>query len=266
MFTLEYRHWREASAAVAPNMQNGAHNRRSRDFPGTSRGQSLDFRQVSAFPRTRGAVLLLLLGLACLMNGVPLGAHAQTVEEISVVTPSISVDAGGAFTVGWSYSGSGGTTGDLNSFRINLHYCGDDGSSCSSSTSSGGDGLWCGESYAELCTREGGICVDSDGSYNVTVPVDTPPGLYSVMVTLVQDFSVASCSSAFNVTEAQGSAAAAAAGEPSLEVLYPASYLVEGMAFTAQWVYDNGTGEAEGTFEVNLKLCDSESSDCDDGG
>lgn len=262
MFIVADRHWREASEAVAPNTKNGARIRRTR----TSCWRSLDFRRVSEFPRKRGAVLLLLLGLACLMNGVPLRAHAQTVEEISVITPS-SVDAGGAFTLEWSYSGSGGTTGDLNSFRINLHYCDDDGSSCRSSTSTAGKGLFCGESYAELCNREGGICVDSDGSYNVTVPVDTPPGLYSVMVTLVQDFSVASCSSAFNVTEAQGSAAAAAAGEPSLEVLYPASYLVEGAAFTAQWVYNSGTGEAEGTFEVNLKLCDSESnSDCDDGG
>lgn len=264
MFTIYDRHWREASVAVAPNMQNGAHIRRARHFPGTSRWRSLDFRRASEFPRKSGAMLLLLLGLACLMNGVPLRAHAQTVDEISVITPS-SVDAGGAFAVEWSYSASGGTTGDLNSFRINLHYCGDDGSSCSSSSSTtGGDGLFCGDSYAELCIREGGICVDSDGSYNVTVPVDTTPGLYSVMVTLVQDFTVASCSSAFNVTEAQDSAAAA--GEPNLEVLYPASYIVEGTAFTAQWVYDNGTGEAEGTFEVNLKLCDSESSDCDDGG
>ena len=216
-------------------------------------------------PAWKRRTLFLLLHWACLMGRVPLLARAHNIEEVSFVNATTSVDAGEALTVEWSYSASGGTTGDLNSYTINLHYCGEDGSSCSSN-SGGGSGSSCGDTYAGLCTRNGGICMDSDGSYDVEVPADTPPGIYAVMVTSLHNTTVASCSAAFNVTAPEGIAAAAAEGEPFLEVLYPADYLEGGSAFTAKWIYDDGAGDAEGTFEVNLKRCMSESGDCDDVG
>ena len=247
--------------AVETSTASGVAPGRGTVNTGTGR-QRLCIMQARAFPTMRNAVLL-SLALACL-NGMPPWAQAQTVEEISVVTPTTSVDAGGALSVEWSYSASGGTTGDLNDFAISLHYCGENSSNCSSN--SGGSVSSCGESYAELCTRDDGICVDSDGSYDVIVPADTPPGSYSVMVTLYHDITVASCSSAFSVTAPEGIAAAVAEGEPALEVSSPGEELEVGSAFTARWIYDDGAGEAEGTFEVNLMLCDSESGDCDDGG
>lgn len=171
-----------------------------------------------------------------------------------MVTPSNSKEVGEEFTVEWSYSASGGTTGDLYSFAITLRDCGSDGSDCSS-------GSACGSEYVSLCVLDGGVCMDSDGSYDVQIPEDAPAGKYGIRVSLTEDTTVFSCTDAFDVTEPDSSAWDP--DEPSLEVIAP-DYVEAGSPFTAQWIYDDGAGQAGGTFEVSLYACDG--GDCDDGG
>lgn len=174
-------------------------------------------------------------------------------EEITVVNPTGPFEAGEDFTVEWAYSASGGTTGDLNSFFIDLRYCGVDGSACSGASA-------CGDDYAELCAREEG-CMDSDGSYDVLIPEDAPAGKYGIKVGLAEETTLFSCSDAFSVT-ASADGDVVEDGEASLDVIVP-SYLVAGVPFTAQWDYDDGSGGVEGTFEINLYTCAA--GVCDDG-
>lgn len=163
-------------------------------------------------------------------------------------------------------------------------------SHASSSSSSTG----CGDTlFASLCTRdealpsssssagndEGYVCLDSGGSYDVQVPEDTPAGMYSLKVMLAGDNTVFGCTDAFEVTLPVDEAGiVVVAGEPSVSdvVVDPgattasaAASLAPGSAFTARWVYDDGTiaggAGSEGTFEINLHVC-GDDGDCDDTG
>lgn len=212
-------------------------------------------RRASQAPPRRRAAAALAVAVSCLAStGKQHHVTSQEItEEITVVTPSGPIEAGEDFTVEWAYSASGGTTGDLNRFSIDLRYCGEDGSACSGASS-------CGDDYAELCTDEEG-CMDSDGSYDVQIPEDAAAGEYGVKVVLMEDTTVFACSAGFAVT-APADGDVVEAGEASLEVIVP-NYIVAGTPFTAQWDYDDGAGGAEGTFEVNLYSC--EDGACDDG-
>ena len=175
----------------------------------------------------------------------------------------------------WEYnteSPVSGTTGDLNPFDIELRSCGEAGQGCADSG--------CGDTYLALCVREGG-CIDSDGSYDVSVPNTVAPGNYVVSVTYIGSSgwssaasystgggggssssgaggvgaSVTACSSAFSVEAATGDAAVVEEGVPALTATAVPSDLAPGEAFTAKWSYDDGNGEGSGTFEVNLYSC-----------
>ena len=217
--------------------------------------------------------VLVATTLCCLaMSGTPLAAA----DDISaVITPAI-VDAGSVFSVEWAYrtdSAASGTTGDLNPFDIELRSCGEAGRSC--------ENAGCGDAFLALCAREGG-CMDSDGSFDVTVPNTVTAGDYVVSVTYIGSSgwpsaasystsssssggnsgsgtgagaasSVTACSSAFSVEVAEG--AAVVEGEPVLTATAVSSELSPGEAFTAEWEYDDGNGDASGTFEVNLYSC-----------
>lgn len=192
---------------------------------------------------------------------------AVSATVLSVTTPAAADGTGGytagdALTAEWTYAPATGdgatttTTGDLNAFTVELRTCGSDGSGCNDSNSAE---QWCGETYASLCTRADGLCMDSDGTYDVVIPADAPAGQYGLKVALASDPDVIfACSDAFGV-----SAPATAAGEPSLQTASP-DPLEVGAAFTARWAYDDGNGEAEGTFHIDLYSC--EDGACDDGG
>lgn len=203
--------------------------------------------------RRAASSALLVAGAACCL---PALAGAQTAKEISAVTPSSSKEAGEEFAIKWFYFGAGDTTtGDLNSFGVELRSCGLDGSGCSGSGA-------CGNDFASLCTRDEGVCMDSDGSYDVQIPDTAEAGMYSIKVALTDDPTVFSCTDAFDVTAPADSTVVVEEGEPSMEVVAP-EYVYAGEPFTAQWVYDDGAGGAEGTFQVSLHACAG--GDCDTG-
>lgn len=177
-----------------------------------------------------------------------------------------------------------GTTGDLNPFDIELRSCGEAGQGC--------EDFGCGDTYLALCVREGG-CIDSDGSYDVSVPNTVAAGEYVVRVTYIGSSgwssaasyssgggggggsssssggggvvgaSVTACSSAFSVEAATGDAAVGIEGVPALTADAVSSDLAPGEAFTAKWSYDDGNGGGSGNFEVNLYSCANDA--CVDG-
>ncbi|CBJ33360.1 Mannuronan C-5-epimerase [Ectocarpus siliculosus] len=187
--------------------------------------------------------------------------RAATAYQIVVSTPANSKEAGETFGLSFAYTDSGGTTGDLTSFDIELrsHDSADATTGC-------GD-----EALASLCTREAaGVCSDSDGSYDVQIPEDAEAGKYSIKIMLADDDSVYACTDAFNVTRPTGEdGLAILAGEASVsEVEVEAAsstYLEQGAAFTSRWVYDDGGGAGGGTFEINLNACGDEGA-CENGG
>ncbi|CAM9760220.1 unnamed protein product, partial [Scytosiphon promiscuus] len=200
-----------------------------------------------------------LLGASLLLLG---GSRTAAAQQIAVSTPLYGKEAGELFTTTFSYSASGGTTGDLTSFDIELRSHDD------ASATTG-----CGETvFASLCTRDDGVCMDSDGAYDVQIPEDAPAGAYSMKVMLTDDSAVWACTNAFNVTLPQdGAGVTVVAGEPSVEEVEvdasaSSGVLSPGQPFTARWVYDDGSGDGgEGTFEVNLNACSAADGDCDTG-
>lgn len=188
---------------------------------------------------------------------------ASAVDEIALVSaPSTSLVAGASHTVKWVYTTQdevSGTTGDLNPFSIELRSCGGD----AEQQASCGTGESCGNPYRALCGVEtGASCMDSDGSYDVTIPEDVTAGVYVFSVTYLgatgwssassgSDAAaglVSGCSESFSVEEAPASSAAA------LTATAPGA-LQPGDPFTAQWAYDDGSGQTSGSFEVNLYSC-----------
>ena len=206
---------------------------------------------------TLASYALLLLSVARL----PEPAHA--LDEISLVsTPDASVVAGASHAVTWEYTTDdevSGTTGDLNPFEIELRSCGGD----ADQQAACGTGASCGNPYRALCgTETGSSCMDSDGSYDVMIPEDVTAGVYVFSVTYLGGTGWASassgsggglvtgCSESFLVEEAP----AGAAGGAALTATAPGA-LQPGDPFTAQWAYDDGSGQAGGSFEVNLYSC-----------
>lgn len=101
------------------------------------------------------------------------------------------------------------------------------------------------------------------------IPDDAPAGKYSIKVMLTEDNTVWGCTDAFDVTlpvAFDGSdPVVVVAGEARVEEVESPDAMSPGTPFTARWVYDDGTGDGEGTFEVNLNAC-GDAGDCDDGG
>ncbi|CAB1102838.1 MEP19 [Ectocarpus sp. CCAP 1310/34] len=197
-----------------------------------------------------------------LLGSVLLGSmRAATAYQIVVATPANSKEAGETFGLAFAYTDSGGTTGDLTSFDIELrsHDNADATTGC-------GD-----EALASLCTREAaGVCSDSDGSYDVQIPEDAEAGKYSIKIMLADDDSAYACTNAFNVTRPTGEdgvailAGEASVGEVEVEAA-SSTYLEQGEAFTSRWVYDDGGGAGGGTFEINLNACGDDGA-CENGG
>lgn len=201
------------------------------------------------------------LSTLALLLAVLFPEPASALDEIALVSaPEASLAAGAAHAVKWVYSTDdevSGTTGDLNPFEIELRSCGGD----AEQQAACGTGASCGNPYRPLCGLEtGASCMDSDGSYDVTIPGDATAGLYVFSVTYLgatgwtSDSSSASqsglatgCSESFLVEEAPAAAAALTATAPG--------ELQPGDPFTAQWAYDDGSGQTGGNFEVNLYSC-----------
>ncbi|CAM9601879.1 unnamed protein product [Pylaiella littoralis] len=223
-------------------------------------------RRIATIHSRRRAPLA-VLGSSLLLAGT---ASAQ---QIVVATPAFSKEAGQGFTLGFSYSASRGTTGDMTGYSIELR------SHTSSDATTG-----CGDAaVSSLCTLDemvsfsssgdddgggdGYVCVDSDGTYDVTIPTDTAAGMYSIKVSLAADPTVFGCTDAFQVTaEETAVGITVVAGEPALRdvaVEAVTTVLSPGSPFTARWSYDDGAGAgggSEGTFGINLNACG------DDGG
>lgn len=207
------------------------------------------------------------------------------ITTISAVTVSeAQLELGQDFTVNWDYSLASGelTTGDLTSFEFGMVECSGatsvlacDPSACSSSSAA---------AAVSLCLRGSG-CLDSDGSYDLTVP-DTTAVLigkfFMLMVSLSSDPEILGCSaSGFEVVEAAaldgsgvviststdnvGSDSGVKSGVSirTLRVSAPAEGLTPGDAFTAAWLYEEDGVAAGGDFALDLYQC--EGGACDDG-
>lgn len=211
-----------------------------------------------------------------------LASSAASISNVTISPTNLSL--GDDFTATWEYlSGSDAeepaTTGDLNSFDIDLEHCVNGAGSCQ--CSGGGEET----SLLSLCPQATG-CVDSDGSYDLSLPSsevsDTAAvvagSVYQVRVSLASDPTVASCTSGFQVLESADDEAGTGGGgsstdssvlgeasvtssessngesnsryrnqnTASIEVIAPAIELIPGQAFTANWVYDDGVEEVDG--------------------
>lgn len=93
--------------------------------------------------------------------------------------------------------------------------------------------------------------------------------MYSIKVMLSEDNTVWGCTDAFEVTlpttQDGSDPVVVVAGEPRVAEVVSPGMMSPGTPFTARWVYDDGGGGGEGTFEVNLNAC-SDAGDCDDSG
>lgn len=210
-------------------------------------------------PRHRARALA---SFAVALIAVLVPEAALALDEISLVeAPETSLTGGASHAVAWVYTTDdevSGTTGDLNPFEIELRSCGGD----ADQQAACGTGASCGNPYRALCGAEtGASCMDSDGSYDVTIPADVAAGLYVFSVTYLGSTGwsstggssaasdaglVTGCSESFLVEEAPAAGALTAVAPGQLE---------PGDPFTAKWAYDDGTGEAGGIFEVNLYTC-----------
>lgn len=220
-------------------------------------------------------VLLLLLQLS-------IADGASTISSVATSSPSPPLREGSAFTVTWAYAEDGNTpltTGDLRAYGITLERCASSSSSSSGNGSSGEDCECPADGAADLAVSLcDNVCFDSDGSYDVAVPSDTVPGDYLVRVSLMADATgVFACSSSFAVQEPEEGEEPALTVEgavaPSIEVFEGTAFV--GAAFTAHWIYQDGTEEevggvgeeeergAAGDFAVDLYSC--EDGACADG-
>lgn len=215
-------------------------------------------------------------------------ARAQTISEVVIAARDdedggaesespLPLRPGDLFSVSWTLTPADGeplTTGDLKVYEITLEECADGAGTCSCEA---GDSLAGGLSLCDDSPDQ--RCVDSDGSYDLELPVDTAaPGVYLVRVGLADDpgGEAFGCTYGFSVEEAEEDE------EPDISVVETAppgsSIEVEsgaaafpGEAFTARWVYDDGSEEGEdggaggsaGDFAVDLYSC--EGGACNDG-
>lgn len=212
---------------------------------------------------------------------------SSSISSVSLSSTELSL--GDSFTVKWGYSAGDAaeqpaTTGDLNTFDIDLEHCVDGAGTCKCSGGTGGQ-----SSLVSLCPEATG-CVDSDGSYDLVLPSSEPTtvfvgGVYQVRVSLATEPTVAACTAGFEVLESDDepglstssgeSNSNASAELASLTVIAPSVDIVPGQAFTAQWIYEDGEGDGEevdgeegfvgaaGSFAVDLYSCADGA--CEDG-
>lgn len=199
-------------------------------------------------------------------------------------TPDAELELGQDFTVTWTYSDGvitdPRTTGDISTFAIDLELCG-----------SGTDACQCiggaRDSLIYLCPEETG-CVDSDGSFDLTVPwastltASTNNNVYQVRVSLASDAEVFACTPGVQLVEGDDgpnfdgyeSTASTSGDGPgrvaTLTAFQPEGGLFPGSAFTARWIYhdgeedeEDGDGGAASDFAVDLYTCAEEA--CTDG-
>lgn len=195
-------------------------------------------------------------------------------------TPYAELELGQDFTVTWIYSdgevAGPRTTGDISTFAIDLELCGNGADTCQCV---GGAR----DSLVSLCP-EGTGCVDSDGSFDLTVPSAlkaSTSDFYVVRVSLASDAEVFACAPGLQLVEGDGEMNSDGYGSnasngddtgpvATLTAFPPEGSLFPGSAFTAQWVYHDGEeneeGEDGGTasdFAVDLYACVEEA--CADG-
>lgn len=187
-------------------------------------------------------------------------ARPAAAYSISVAKPP-TVAAGEEFTLEWTLSTSDddvrGTSGDLYPFEIELRSCSADASQC--------ENYGCGNyTFRSLCERADG-CMDSDGSYDVTIPSDASAGDYSIRVSYMGPYDpsadageASGCTGSFAVT-----ASDILPGTPVITAAVPDVDLTPGQAFTAEWDYDDGQGHSDGNFDIDLYSCDD--GGCADG-
>lgn len=209
-----------------------------------------------------------------------------SISAVKLMQDTSQLEAGQDFTVNWEYDagsvtaggGSQATTGDLTAFEFDMVKCsGDSSSSCDSSSSvcSGNVGGSPDINPIELCLRESGFCLDSDGSYDLTVPASDNSGattvgnFYMLRVRLAADNTVSGCTDeGFQVVAGSAAVVVVIEGDddevlsgiipPTIKVLEPVRGLIPGDVFTAKWLYDetgDGLGDA-GNFAVDLYSCD----------
>lgn len=204
---------------------------------------------------------------------------APSISSVAT-TPDAELELGQDFTVEWTYSDGvvtdPRTTGDISTFEIDLELCGNGADTCQCV---GGAR----DSLVSLCP-EGTGCVDSDGSFDLTVPsvlTASSSDFYLVRVSLASDAAVFACAPGLQLVEGDdgtnldGYGSTANNGTDTgpvatLTVLQPEGDLFPGSAFTARWVYHDGVeieeGEDGGTasdFAVDLYACAEEA--CADG-
>lgn len=220
-------------------------------------------------------------------------SESSSSSSTAVVAPSISgvattpdaeLEFGQDFTVSWTYSDgvtdSPRTTGDIETFAIDLELCGDGAGMCQCV---GGAR----DSLVSLCPEDTG-CVDSDGSFDLTLPSSltaSSSDYYVVRVSLASDAGVFACTPGLQLVEVDvgptfaGHESTTSNGDgtgsvATLTVFQPEGDLFPGSAFTARWIYHDGGEDSEaqeeedrGTasdFAVDLYACSDEES-CADG-
>eukprot|EP00752_Nemacystus_decipiens_P006737 g6056.t1 len=107
---------------------------------------------------------------------------------MAVVSPNAGdmAVAGEVYTVLFDYDNGFGE--QLGRFKIDLY----------ESTGSGDCGTW----VTSICDKPEMGCKDSQGDYDVMIPVNTMAGMYKIRVGLFGDDSVYACSPAFEITPA----------------------------------------------------------------
>eukprot|EP00903_Cladosiphon_okamuranus_P009933 g9429.t1 len=194
---------------------------------------------------------------------------ATTTISNVVTTPAPPLAQGDGFAATWTLTTDDAeplTTGDLTVYTVTLEPCASDTqASCACAQDGNPEAIL-------LCET----CVDSNQSYDVEVPRDTPPGVYLIRVSLKSDTSgVFACSAGFRVQEEAVEGASGPGVEVEASSAARRAYVralegqsaVPGEAFTAKWFYDNGTEDGEegaaGDFKVDLYAC--EGGACADG-
>lgn len=225
--------------------------------PGKHQRRTLGlYRQLlNAFLMARLIAQLRWRPVATFLNIAVCTCRSGVTASIASISSQTPLDPGEDFTATWSYEpsdGLGGTTGDIRSFAIALVPCASDCASCAESSS-----------ILPLCPA-GGFCMDSDGSYDLSVPADASSGRYLLKVALGSDPAVFACSDALDIGLATTeSGPTSTVNGASLTAFAPDVSPEPGQAFTARWEYDDGTGSAKGYFDVDLYRC--KTGDCGAG-
>lgn len=216
-----------------------------------------------------GALILSLLAENGSTATAAAAAAGASISGVSITPTHLAPSD--EFTASWTYfsgdTAKQATTGDLTSFDIDIEHCVNGAGTCQCT----------GTSLTSLCPQETG-CVDSDGSYDLSLPPSsglldesttaaavTPGEVYQVRVSLASQPAIFSCGYGFVVQEpdselpvvdgrtTSSDASSDGTGHQatvvgSLTVFPPDldnELIVPGEAFTARWVYHDGLDEDE---------------------